>query len=286
MLKGILLYIKTNPSLNDFLLQMKLTGCPVSIEKTEENISSVCISSAADRIGILPEECLLITDSDSVAYAAQSAHIPCLGYLSPEQETNRLSSCYSLFESFDSIDMAYLRRVHAHACSYPAPILTTPRLVIREFAIDDFPVLYEMCASTEESSYLKHPLERYETEQKKHEAYIKNFYPFFDLALWGLYDKQSGELIGHAGFSLTDNETAPFAIGYFIAPPYRKQGYATECVPHLLSYAKEQGYSVIPAKINKNNTASQKVIQHCGYPYDVSPNKENNTLFYTIYLEQ
>ncbi len=299
MLKGIILALKNieknpckdtglsasnYPYLEDFLLQIKHAGLPVHLAKPDEDFSSDCITSGKDRFGILPEECLLITNSDSVARAAQIAHIPCLGYLPPEMETDRLSACHSLFESFANLDLAYLQRVHAHACSYPAPILSTPRLFIREFSQEDFPVLYEMCATTDESSYLKHPLGSYETERIKHEAYIKNVYPFFDLALWGIYNKQSGDLIGHAGFSLTGDDTVPFAIGYFIAASYRRKGYATECVPHLLSYAKEQGYSTISAKIGRNNIASQNVIRHCGYPYDIL-HEEKETISYLIHLK-
>ena len=299
MLKGVILYLKkikkedtgttfvsdsSYPFLNEFLLIVTQSGIPVHLVTPAEHFSFECITSVTERFRTLPQDCLLITDCDSVADMAHSYRIPCLGYLPPETESDRLFAAYSLFESFSSIDMAYLWRVHAHACSYPAPILTTSRLIIKEFASEDFAALYEMCAATDESSYLKHPIESYELELQKHEAYIKNVYPFFDLAIWGIYEKQSGKLIGHAGYSLTDDTDVPFAIGYFIAAPYRGQGYASECIPSLLAYAKEQGYSVISAKITHKNIASQKVIKGCGYPYDMLPNADSSTLSYLIHL--
>ena len=92
--------------------------------------------------------------------------------------------------------------------------------------------------------------------------------------------------MGRAGFSLPEDTTEYFSLGYLIDTPYRKQGYAKELVPALLFYAKEQGYTTISAKIKKENVASRKVLASCGFPYECRADAPNELLSYLIILNE
>lgn len=216
--------------------------------------------------------------------AASATGIPCIGLLSPSGEQS-LPLAYSLLESLEGIDVPYLRRTHAHALGYPADILETERLRIRELSKKDFPVLYAMCSAPETAVWMDETLSDYKTEQEKHAAYISNVYPLFDLALWGVFEKTTGKLIGRAGFSLPGNGEEAYSLGYLIDTPYRNNGYAKECIPPLLTYAKEQGGITIVANIKQNNLPSQRVLENCGYPYDTDANVQDGTLTYRIMLQ-
>lgn len=241
------------------------------------------LSVKNEKLPLSKNGCLIITDSTAGIACARTLNIPCLGY-APSETTEDLSGAYALFEDFASVDLPYLRRTHAHAADYPAEILSTKRLLVRELSDTDFPALYAMCTEPSTASFMEEVLSDYETEREKHAAYLRNVYPIFDLALWGVYEKSSSSLIGRAGFSLPNDDSDAFSIGYFIDVPYRNRGYAKELIPALLTYAREQGYAEVSARIKKENTASVKALEQCGFPYEQTEDASQGIHLYTIHL--
>ena len=241
------------------------------------------LSVKNEKLPLSKNGCLIITDSTAGIAYARTLGIPCLGY-APSETTEDLSGAYALFEDFASVDLPYLRRTHAHAAGYPAEILSTKRLLVRELSDTNFPALYAMCTEPSTASFMEEVLSDYETEREKHAAYLRNVYPIFDLALWGVYEKSSGSLIGRAGFSLPNDDSDTFSIGYLIDVPYRNRGYAKELIPALLTYAKEQGYAEVSARIKKGNTASVKALEQCGFPYKQTEDASQGIHLYTIHL--
>ncbi len=240
-------------------------------------------SALLQSLGLPLENCLVLTDSAAGIVSARTAGLPCIGYAPPETKED-MSGAYALSEDFAAIDIAYLCRTHAHAVGYPADILSTERLVVREFSEEDFPVLYAICTEPSTASFMEESFSDYDTESEKHYAYIRNVYPFFDLALWGVYEKASGKLIGRAGFSLPKDDSDTFSIGYLIDVPYRRQGFAKELIPALLSYAKEQGYTKISARIKSENDASVKSLEQCGFPFKRKDAPPEEIILYVIDL--
>lgn len=291
MLKKVLLALSPRvaeaQSVQAFLHVLEQSGIDYALYRPSSSIpaynerSSRSIITSSD--GLSSEDCLVITDTSSGVSSAQDLNLPCIGFAPPDH-CEDLSGAYALFEDFASIDIGYLCHTHAHATGYPAEILITNRLMVREFSEKDFPVLYAMCTAPETAPFMDEQLSDYETEQEKHIAYLRNVYPFFDLALWGVYEKNTGILMGRAGFSLPEDNTETFSLGYLIDVPYRRCGYAKELIPALLSYAKEQGYSKVSAKIRKDNIASQRTFARCGFPYDCEENPEHGMFTYNIYL--
>lgn len=300
MLQGVLFNICGNhseteaASMQNLIQILKSSGIKIvySADFAVEN-KTPAASGEFPLIGLSPKECLVITDSEQGCVFAKSAGIPCLGYLNPcmtpgisDSAPETLSCAYALFESFSSIDRDYLYRTHAHAVGYPADILTTGRLLIRELSLEDFPSLYAMCTAPSTACYMEEVLSDYETEQKKHMAYLQNIYPLFDLAFWGVYEKNTGKLIGRAGFSLPSDNSDTFSLGYLIDVPYRGRGYAKECIPALLIFAKEQGYTLVSARVKEENLLSIKVLEQCGFPYAYSTDTAAGVRIYTIQLAE
>ncbi|MDQ2738025.1 MAG: GNAT family N-acetyltransferase [Actinomycetota bacterium] len=54
-------------------------------------------------------------------------------------------------------------------------------------------------------------------------------------------------------------------IGYGLAPSARGNGYAAEAARALVTLAREQGLSRIIADTDKDNTASQRTLEHAGF---------------------
>lgn len=275
------------PTARQTLENLNIADCFTALvsgaEPPSSKLSPELLLSAVKKLGLSAKECILIEASAVGTTAAQSAGIPCIGFAEPDLQKQDLSRAYALMESFESADASYLRRTHAHALKEPAEILTTKRLLVREFSKEDFPALFAMCKKPENADCMEEILSDYAAEEEKHSAYLSSVYPFFDLALWGIYEKETKRLIGRAGFSLSGEDTADYALGYLIDVPYRKKGYAKECIPALLSYAKESGASSVIAKIKKSNTASLRVLELCGYPRQIEA-ESGDTVTYRIFL--
>ncbi|MDE6204398.1 MAG: GNAT family N-acetyltransferase [Lachnospiraceae bacterium] len=65
--------------------------------------------------------------------------------------------------------------------------------------------------------------------------------------------------------------------GYSVRPSERKKGYATEMLYQLLQVAKEAEMKVLHISVEKENTASIKVIKNNGGVYERSFSFENKT---------
>ena len=237
----------------------------------------------AHRLALPPQNCLVITDSPEGVAAARAAGIPCIGYEPPGTFTS-LFGAYAVVQSFRPVDPGYLSRTHAHALSYPAFIIRTERLIIRELSEEDFPALYAMCTEPDTASFMDEVLSDYDTEREKHLAYIKNIYPFYELALWGVFERETGKLVGRVGFSLPEDDSNCYWLGYLIDVPYRNKGYATECIPAVLHFASCQGCRWVSAKIRKNNSISLNVLKQCLFPYECTE-ETSDARIYKIYLE-
>jgi len=74
---------------------------------------------AAEELGVLPQECIVIEDSENGINAAAAADIPCAGFINPNSGNQNLSGADYLFGDFTAIDEAFLRMVHAHHFGEP-----------------------------------------------------------------------------------------------------------------------------------------------------------------------
>lgn len=74
----------------------------------------------------------------------------------------------------------------------------------------------------------------------------------------------SGQSIGGIGFKgQPDQGTAE--IGYGLAPSGRGNGFAAEAARALVNLARELGLSRVVADTDKDNTASQRTLEHAGF---------------------
>lgn len=96
-------------------------------------------------------------------------------------------------------------------------------------------------------------------------------YEEFGFGLWGLFLKESGEMIGQCGITMQEYGTIQVPeIGYLLARAYWHRGYATEAAAACWEY----GFGVLHfdrlySIIRDTNTASQRVALRNGmHPID------------------
>ena len=80
---------------------------------------------------------------------------------------------------------------------------------------------------------------------------------------FGIVHRESGSVIGSAGFKGPPNEEGMVEIAYGIVPSYQGRGYATEAARSLVAALREAGWTVV-AHIHPGHLASQRVARAAG----------------------
>lgn len=206
-----------------------------------------------------PEECLMITNKEKHAEIAEKLGMAVVGCMEGHFNVPKTAT---LLEAPEEVSVNYLNQVYCHQKKIPATIAETNRCYIREMASGDMDALYEILSDEETAKYLPAKAGSKEEELEKLISYVSQVYSFFGYGYWGVFSKETGELIGRAGFKEGEY---PLEAGYVIKRSHWRQGYATEVLSELVHYAEEElGTSEIYANIDEQNIASLRVAEKCG----------------------
>lgn len=106
-------------------------------------------------------------------------------------------------------------------------VIETPRLILREFEIEDFDSLYEIVSDPETMAHYPKPFDK----EKTLSWINKNLsnYAEYGFGLWAVVLKETGKFIGDCGIIIQniDGEKHP-EIGYHINKKYWRRGFAKE----------------------------------------------------------
>jgi RimJ/RimL family protein N-acetyltransferase len=144
------------------------------------------------------------------------------------------------------------------------PQLNTDRLLLREFALDDFETYAAMMAQPEVARYLMdgRPLSRNEAWRQM--AMFIGHWALRGFGLWAVEEHATGRFIGRIGCLELEGFPA-FEIAYTLTRSAWGRGYAREGAAAALKYARETlGRKVITSIIRPANTGSIRVAQSLG----------------------
>ena len=143
-------------------------------------------------------------------------------------------------------------------------IIETDRLQLREMTLSDMKALssilqdekvmyaYNGAFNDEETlAWMQKQLQRYKE---------------YDFGLWGVFLKESDEMIGQCGITMQEyNTTQVPEIGYLLAHRYWHNGYAVEAVTACLDYGfNTLHFNALYSIIRDTNIASQNVALRNG----------------------
>ena len=98
------------------------------------------------------------------------------------------------------------------------------------------------------------------------EGCLKNPSQWEWYAMW-MIERKDGTLVGNLCFKGLDINGVT-EIGYGIRDDYQGQGYATEAVNAAVAWAfQHQDVMLIEAETDDGNTASQRVLENCGFKH-------------------
>lgn len=86
-------------------------------------------------------------------------------------------------------------------------------------------------------------------------------------------------LIGLGGFKGLIDENGKVEVGYSVVEEFQRQGYASEAVAGLISWAHEQGAKTIEAETLSELKASIRVLEKNGFSYEGESSEEGVILY-------
>ena len=224
---------------------------------------------AAEQLGAAPSECLVIEDSCNGLNAARSAGMVRVAFHNPHSGNQDLSAADYVIEGFEEITPVFLDRVYRHAVGQPAEIARTDHLLLRELALSDLPALHNILTAPEVAGSSGEPVRSPEELAGLYESYIRFAYRFRGYGLWGVFLKETGQLIGRCGLEEAGergSENVRIEIGYLLSPEYQGRGYALERARAGLQYAfSELKLSEVYAVAASDNFRSLALIQKLGF---------------------
>lgn len=230
-----------------------------------------------EALDVSTSEAIMLVASTNGVIAGNSVSIPVIGYQTYRNKaTQDLSKASLILESLEVLTYHDLQFTYAHAHHLPANIVTTKRLIVRELDVQDVPALYDLYQEPSFRSNHCVYANSLEEAYSKQEAYINHMYHFLQLGLWGVFLKDTNELIGHCGIEPTDIlqdqslRTVP-TLCYGIKGSHHRQGYAKEACSAIVSHAKDVLYmEELYALIHDSNVSSKALAHSLGFvPCDV-----------------
>ena len=151
-----------------------------------------------------------------------------------------------------------------------APVVETPRLILRGYVIEDFPHVVATWADSEVVRYISG---RPFTEEETWTRFLRNIalWPMLGYGYWAATERSTGRYVGDVGFADFKREIEPSLkgvpeIGWVLSSWAHGMGYATEAaraaIGWLESAQKPQRTVCI---INDDNSASIRVAEKVGY---------------------
>lgn len=217
------------------------------------------LKELAETTGLCLEQCLFLTNHRQHAEIALGLGMAVTGCMEGHFEVPKSAT---LLEAPSEVSVNYLNQVYCHEKKNPAFIAETKRCIIREMVAEDMDALYEILTEEETAKYLPAKAGSKEEELEKLISYVTCAYSFFGYGYWGVFSKETGELIGRAGFKEGE---FPLEAGYVIRRSEWGKGYATEVLTELVRYAEEElDCTEIFVNIHEENKASLRVAEKCG----------------------
>lgn len=221
----------------------------------------------ADILGLLPEECLVIEDSENGCRAAKAAGMTCMAYYNPDSGKQNLQTASVVVEGFEEIDAIFANKVYCHHHHLPALVCETERLLIKEMEERDIPRLMEICTQETSRDACEGIAKPLTEELEGFVDYRTYMYELCDMGYWCVIKKDTGEIIGRAGIEpkYWDNRKTVVELGYVIDENFRHQGFAYEACKAILQVAGERGAVYVHCRIKKDNQPSRQLARKLGF---------------------
>lgn len=214
------------------------------------------------------EGILFITDDAHTACRLQDEGKPVLIYLHPGNEGQDFSRFLFAVEDPEELEPEYVERVYRRLRGLPWNILRTARCLIRETVPEDVEAFFDIYSDPAVTEFTEGLYPEIEEEKAYVREYIENVYTFFGFGVWTVVERESGAVIGRAGFSYREGFDDP-ELGFIIGVPWQRRGYATEVCRAVLTYGwNALEFEQVQALVETGNEVSLRLCGRLGFQVD------------------
>ncbi|MCL2753681.1 MAG: GNAT family N-acetyltransferase [Defluviitaleaceae bacterium] len=142
--------------------------------------------------------------------------------------------------------------------------INTQRLLLRTIKQEDLDAVAAIWGDVENSKYMPDPHYTSGSEIAEILDDDPDCPVYYFVALRDGFD----EVMGTCSLGFENADADGYSIGYNIKKDYRGNGYAVEMVRALIDFARKLGVKSITAPIAKENKASIRVVEKCGFAVD------------------
>lgn len=214
------------------------------------------------------EGVLFITDDARAACRLQDEGKPVLIYLHPGNEGQDFSRFLFAVEDPEELEPEYVERVYRRLRGLPWNILRTARCLIRETVPADVEAFFDIYSDPAITEFTEGLYPEIEEEKAYVREYIENVYTFFGFGVWTVVERESGAVIGRAGFSYREGFDDP-ELGFIIGVPWQRRGYAAEVCRAVLAYGwNALEFEQVQALVETGNEVSLRLCGRLGFHVD------------------
>jgi [ribosomal protein S5]-alanine N-acetyltransferase len=146
-------------------------------------------------------------------------------------------------------------------------IIETPRLILREFTLNDSALVYELNQDPEVTKYTGDPIRDEEHAREVLENILLPQYALYNHGRWAVHVKPGMEFLGWCGLK-TRPDRKETDLGYRFIQSSWGNGYATEAAYASLKYGFEKlNLPKIVGRAMHENIASWRVLEKIGLEY-------------------
>ena len=169
---------------------------------------------------------------------------------------------------------------------HEVPVVETPRLILREYRIEDFP---HVVATWSDPQVVRYIGGRPFTEEESWARFLRNIalWPMLGYGYWAATEKSTGRYMGDFGFADFKREIEPSLkgtpeIGWVLASWAHGKGYATEAARAAIAWLESaRGPQRTVCIIDEGNRASVHVAEKLGFrEFARSPYKNATVVMY------
>lgn len=147
------------------------------------------------------EDFLWITDNREQAEEWKAQGRAVLIYLHEGNRGQDFSGFRYAVEEPEDLDEVYVERIYRRLKGLPWKILETERCIVRETTEDDVEDFYNIYQEPAITKYMEGLFPEKSAERQYIREYIEKVYGYYEFGVWTVLEKESGAVIGRAGFS-------------------------------------------------------------------------------------
>jgi len=167
----------------------------------------------------------------------------------------------------------------------PYPVLTTERLLLRQFTPDDEPAIYAIRNNASVNLYLDRPTTHTHDDVRQFIAKINTNIANNQAMMWGIvYKTEPDQLLGSICFWNISETSQSAEIGYELNPTHQGKGIMHEAIQVVLQYGFEtMQLRVIHAYTHHLNTASSKLLEKNNFKRNMALEQQHDQKDEVIY---